>query len=172
MLKQLEQQPEDEDLSQTNEFANILSNEINNLWILMNHTTYAIGRRREQELNSLGITIEQHAILHVLAIEDGRSITDIADVRLRRHHSIFTLINRMEKLGLVKKSKMTRSKEYRIFITEKGKDIFRKTTMNTLEDTFSALSKDDQQKLSQYLKLLLMRSMSLQGFNYKLPFLL
>jgi DNA-binding MarR family transcriptional regulator len=150
----------------------ILTNELNNLWILLNHTAYAITRQREMELAKFGITIEKHAILHVLIIKDGRNINDIASVRLRKHHSIFTLINRMEKQGLVRKVKSPRSKEYKIFITDKGKEVYSKITMDSIEATFSALSPDDQQKLSQYLKLLLVRSLSLQGFDYKLPFLL
>lgn len=154
------------------EVEDILNNVHNNLWILMNHTNYAMARQRELELAQFGITIEKHAILHVLTVKDGRNISDIAAVRIRQHNSIFTLIIRMEKQGLVKKVKTPKSKEYRIFITEKGKEIYKKVTMDSLDATFAALSADDQQKLSQYLKLLLIRSLSLQGFDYKLPFLL
>ena len=138
----------------------------------MNHANYAMARQRELELAQLGITIEQHAILHVLTIKDGRDISDIAAVRIRQHNSIFTLIIRMEKHGLVRKIKSPKSKEYKIYITEKGKAIYQKITNNSLDATFSALSEDDKQKLSQYLKLLLIRSLSLQGFDYNLPFLL
>jgi DNA-binding MarR family transcriptional regulator len=159
-------------MNENDRINDLLTNEIGNLWILMNHTTYAIGRQREMELAQLGITNEKHAILRVLTIKDGQNITDIAAVRLRQHHSIFTLINRMEKQGLVKKTKSPKSKEYRIMITDKGKEMYQKVTRKSLEATFCALSADDQQKLSQYLKLLLIRSLSLQGFDYKLPFLL
>jgi DNA-binding MarR family transcriptional regulator len=78
----------------------------------------------------------------------------------------------MEKQGLVKKVKFPKSKEYRIFLTEKGKDMHQNVTMKSLDETFSALSEDDKHKLSQFLKLLLIRSLRLQGFDYKLPFLL
>jgi DNA-binding MarR family transcriptional regulator len=159
-------------LKKTTPVEDMLNNERNNLWILMNHTNYAMARQRELELAKFGITIEKHAILHVLTVKDGRNIADISAVRSRQHNSIFTLVIRMEKQGLVKKVKSPRSKEYRIFITEKGKDIYRQVTSDSLDATFSALSPDDQQKLSQYLKLLLIRSLSLQGFDYKLPFLL
>jgi len=155
-----------------NEFEEILNNEDNNLWILMNHTNYAMARQRESELAKFGITIEKHAILHVLIVKDGRDISDIAAVRIRQHNSIFTLIQRMEKQGLVRKEKSLKSKEYRIFITDKGKEVYRRVTSKSLEATFTALTADDKQKLSQYLKLLLIRSLSLQGFDYKLPFLL
>jgi DNA-binding MarR family transcriptional regulator len=159
-------------LSKSKSIDDILSDQHNTLWILMNHTSYALSRQRELELAKLGITIEKHAILHVLVIKDGRSISDIAAVRIRQHNSIFTLINRMEKQGLVKKVKSTRSKEYNIYITEKGKEMYLAVTSDSLDATFAALSEDDKQKLSQYLKLLLIRSLSLQGFDYKLPFLL
>jgi DNA-binding MarR family transcriptional regulator len=150
----------------------ILTNEINTLWILLNHTTNAISRQREAELSEYGISIEKHAILHALTIKDGQTIRDIAAVRLRRHHSIFTLIVRMEKQGLITKIKSPKSKEYKIYITEKGKEIYFKIPLNSLESIFTALSRDDQQKLSQYLKLLMIRSLTMQGFDYKLPFLL
>jgi DNA-binding MarR family transcriptional regulator len=160
------------ELKRAKRVEDILNDQTNNLWILMNHTNYSIARQRELELAQLGITVEKHAILHVLTIKDGRDISDIAAVRIRQHNSIFTLILRMEKQGLVKKIKSSKSKEYRIYITEKGKDIYQKATTDSLEATFSALSEDDKQKLSQYLKLLLIRSLSLQGFEYNLPFLL
>jgi DNA-binding MarR family transcriptional regulator len=154
------------------EVDGILTNELNNLWILMVHTTDAMRRQRETDMSKSGLTIEKHAILHVLMIKDGRDIAEIAAVRLRNHNSIFTLINRMEKQGLVKKEKYPKSKEYRIFITEKGKEMHQSTTLDSLDAIFSVLSSEDRQKLSQYLKLLLMRSLTLQGFDYKLPFLL
>jgi DNA-binding MarR family transcriptional regulator len=150
----------------------MLTNEINTLWILLNHTTNAISRQREAELSEYGISIEKHAILHALIIKDGQNIRDIAAVRLRRHHSIFTLIIRMEKQGLITKIKSSRSKEYKIYITEKGKELYFKIPSNSLESIFPALTRDDQQKLSQYLKLLMVRSLTMQGFDYKLPFLL
>jgi DNA-binding MarR family transcriptional regulator len=159
-------------LKRKKEVNDILNNENSNLWILMNHTTYAMGRQRGIELAPFGITRENLAILHVLVIRDGQSINDIAAVRLRQHNSIFTLIIRMEKQGLVKKVKSPKSKEYKIFLTEKGKDIHQRVTMKSLDATFSALSEDDKHKFSQFLKLLLVRSLRLQGFDYKLPFLL
>jgi DNA-binding MarR family transcriptional regulator len=159
-------------LERSRSFEDILKDEHLNLWILMNHTNYSMSRQRELEMAKFGITIEKHAILHVLLVKDGRNISDIAAVRIRQHHSIFTLIIRMEKQGLVRKVKSPRSKEYKIYITEKGKDLYRSVTMESVDATFAALSEDDQQKLSQYLKLLLIRSLSLQGFDYKLPFLL
>jgi DNA-binding MarR family transcriptional regulator len=159
-------------MNQNIDANNLLTNELNNLWILMVHTTDAMRRQRDTDLAKSGITIEKHAILHVLMIKDGRSIRDIAEVRLRNHNSIFTLINRMEKQGLVRKVKYSKIKEYRIFITDKGREMHQSTTLDSLESIFSALSAEDQQKLSQYLKLLLMRSLTLQGFDYKLPFIL
>ena len=150
----------------------LLTNPLHNLWILLSHTAYALGRQREIELAKIGMSIEKHAILHILMIQDGRNIADIAAVRLRQHNTIFLLINRMEKQKLVKKLKNAKSKEYRIFITAQGREVYRAATMKSLEATFSALSTEDQQKLSQSLKLLLMRSLSLQGFDYRLPFLL
>jgi DNA-binding MarR family transcriptional regulator len=150
----------------------LLTNPTHNLWILLSYTAYALSRQRELELKQVGISIEKHAILHILMIQDGRNIAGISAVRLRRHNTIFLLVNRMEKQGLVKKVKNPKSKEYRIYITDKGKKLYNAATMKSLDTTFSALSAEDQQKLSQSLKLLLMRSLSLQGFDYKLPFLL
>jgi DNA-binding MarR family transcriptional regulator len=159
-------------MNQNIEPDSILTNKLNNLWILMVHTTDAMRRKRELELAKQGISTEKHAILHALMIKDGSNIREIAEVRLRNHNTIFTLVNRMEKQGLVKKVKYPKSKEYRIFITDKGRELHYSTPLNSLENIFSALSAEDQQKLSQYLKLLLMRSLTLQGFDYKLPFLL
>ncbi|HSW59025.1 MAG TPA: MarR family winged helix-turn-helix transcriptional regulator, partial [Dehalococcoidales bacterium] len=144
--------------------------EISNLWILLNHTTSALSRHRETELNKFGVSIEQYAVLHSLTDKDGQDINSLAALRLRTHHAIFSLVKRMEKQGLVKTDKNSGSKGYIIFITDKGRNIYGEATIESLKDTFSVLCNDDLRKLSQYLKLLIIRSLSRQGFDYKFPF--
>ena len=143
-----------------------------NTWLLLDYTRFTISRLRDMELSKLGITPEQAAILKILYRHGNSTITQIADRWMRQHHSVSTLISRMVEQGLVQKIKHPKQKEIEICITEKGKNLHNKLTHHSIEAVLSALSQDDLQKLSQYLKLLFIRSRGLLGINGPPPFLL
>ena len=73
---------------------------------------------------------------------------------------------------MVKKIKHPGNRELEIEVTEKGEKLYHSIKIESLEAVFSSLSKDDIQKLSQYLKLLLIRACAISGDNYDFPFLL
>ena len=140
-------------------------------WLLLDHTKFSISRLRDIELSKLGVTPEQAAILQLLA--HGKStIANIEESWMRKPHSISALITRMTKQGLVQKKKYPKRKTIEISITEKGMNVHDKLTFESINMVFSALSQDDLQKLSQYLKLLYIRSRGLLGINGPSLFLL
>ena len=106
----------------------------------------------------------------MLLRKGGKStIKGLCDIWLREPNSVSTLISRMQKQGLVTKTKYPRRKEYQIEITEKGRKIQNQITHDSIDGVFSILSEADIHKLSQYLKLLLIRARSMLGYNDNYP---
>jgi DNA-binding MarR family transcriptional regulator len=99
------------------------------LWSIMNGTRFAISKVREIELARFGLSIEQSSILNILSDHGGQTtIKQIVDKTMRQPHSVYTLVNRMQKMGLIVKTKKTRDKEYQIAMTDEGKKLFANIT--------------------------------------------
>ncbi len=159
-------------LKQTEEIVEIPHVDAFNTWLILDYTRFTVARLRDIELTKLGITPEQAAILKILCRHGTSTITQIADRWMRQPQSVSTLISRMAKQGLVQKVKYPKRKVIEINVTEKGKRLHDKLTSDSINMVFSALSQDDLQKLSQYLKLLYIRSRGLLGITGPAPFLL
>lgn len=140
-------------------------------WFLLDQTKFLISRLRDIELSELGVTPEQAAILRILA-HGKATIASIEESWMRKPQSISALITRMTKQGLVRKKKYPKKKIIEISLTEKGMSVHDELTLKSLDMVFSALSQDDLQKFSQYLKLLYIRSRGLLGIKSPSPLLL
>jgi DNA-binding MarR family transcriptional regulator len=142
------------------------------LWVLLDHSRRALVRARELELSQFGITQEQAGVLHTL-LDNGGSLTnaEIADIMIRQSNSVTTLVTRMEKLGLVKKTKSANDVKIIVSITPKGRSIYEKVTTKSIHMAFSDLSIKDKQKLIKYFKHLTAKGRHLLGMDQKLPIL-
>jgi DNA-binding MarR family transcriptional regulator len=139
------------------------------LWRLLDHTRFMISRLREKELDKFGITPETTHILDILSHNSGsRTMNELVEITVRRHHSISTQVVRMVKQGLVKKIKSKNDlREYNIVITEKGEQLFQKITRDSITAVFSCLSEEDKKALDTRLKILLLQAYDLNGKEYK-----
>ena len=64
-------------------------------------------------------------------------MNEIVEITVRRHHSISTQIGRMVKQGLVKKIKSHADlRGYNIVITEKGQELFKRITRDSIKKCF------------------------------------
>ena len=70
---------------------------------------------------------------------------------------------------LVKRGLELKQKELEIEITKKGADLYKSITNKSIEDVFSALSPDEIQKLTDYLKKLFLKSIDLLDINTDVP---
>lgn len=133
------------------------------LWRFLDHTRYAISRVRELELARFGLTPEQAYVLDLLTDRGGSTtMNDIMDMTLRQHHTISTLVARMAKHGLVKKTRSpSDGRKYKIEITKNGRELFQRVTRESIVEAFSALSKEEKRELSALLKRLLTRAYEL-----------
>jgi MarR family transcriptional regulator, organic hydroperoxide resistance regulator len=114
------------------------------LFMYFSRVRYLAYRVRERELQRYGITPEQVGILFVVRASDGKlAPADIARMFLLQRHTISSMVERMEKKGLIKKNQDTNNKNrIRLSITEKGEENYQLSTrrgpihriMSSLED--------------------------------------
>jgi DNA-binding MarR family transcriptional regulator len=131
-----------------------------------------ISKEREIELARYGITAEQSHVLHHLHNNGGSStLKEIANSSFVNHNAASMIVRRMEKLGIVTRSKQPNSKQFCVSITEKGAEIFRKMPINSIEMTFSSLSPEEEGIFLICLNKLEARTRELLGMNYKPLFL-
>jgi DNA-binding MarR family transcriptional regulator len=123
------------------------------LWVLIAQTRDAILRAREQEYARYGITNERRAVLTIIQNCGGRAApVDIARDLFRELHSVTEMLIRMEKDGLVTRHKATGKSKIEVSLTEKGRDVFAQSFHNETDTKiFSALTKKQRERLSQYL---------------------
>ena len=123
------------------------------LWVLIAQTRDAILRAREMEYARYGITNERRAVLAIIQNSGGRATpVDIARDLFRELHSVTEMLVRMEKDGLVTRHKGTGRSKIEVSLTEKGLDVFDQSFHNETDTKiFSALTKKQRERLSQYL---------------------
>lgn len=142
------------------------------LWALLDQVGFAVSRLRELELARFGLTVPQASILHAVVSHGGKiTLQELEGKRMRQYHTIFVIINRMIKLGLIVQEKSNQDKKYRIVMTEKGQELVDSLTYDSLEMTFSVLTDKDKQQMAVILEKILERARYLLGVPNISPFL-
>jgi DNA-binding MarR family transcriptional regulator len=142
------------------------------IWVLIDNTHFAIARSRLLELAQFQLTKEQAQVLYVLRLFGGATnMTQIAAFTMRQRHSVSTLVDRMEKAGLVKKVKVPNKKGYKVTITKKGDERYQNATAKSIEMLFSSLSSEEKERFTGYLTQLLNKAREMLGLNHNPPFL-
>jgi DNA-binding MarR family transcriptional regulator len=99
------------------------------LYLLFSKAQYLTWRAREKELQRYRITPEQAQLYFAIkAMNDEPTVADLSRVALRKPHSISALVTRMEKKGLIDKTKdPKKNNQVRVALTEKGEKAYEKT---------------------------------------------
>jgi DNA-binding MarR family transcriptional regulator len=143
-----------------------------NLWVLLDQTRDVISKARELELDHYKLSRVQVAVLFILLMENrGMTIGEICNLNVREPNSVLSLVNRMEKIGLVKKVRNAGDDKIRIVITEKGQKSYTSASRLSIEMIFSALTDEEKQQLNSSLRKLRSKARELLGIDYKPPFL-
>jgi DNA-binding MarR family transcriptional regulator len=97
------------------------------LFQLLRYTADAIHRAREYELKKYNLTPEQAgALVCILSLGNNATQAELSRWLFRLPNSVTILINRMEKLGLVKKRPDKKRKNImRLSLTKKGLETYR-----------------------------------------------
>lgn len=125
------------------------------LWVLLRQARDAVFKVRENELRQYGIsTIEAATLYAIQSIGDKATPAEISRWVFREHHTVSALLSRMQKKGLVTKTKDTSRKNiWRVSLTKKGKNAYRQSIKReSIHTALSPLSAKDRQRLESYLR--------------------
>jgi len=125
------------------------------LCVLLHQTRDAINRARNKELCRFGISTIQAAVLFIIkAIGEQATPAEISRWLLQEPHSVSGLLSRMEKEGLLKKTKgLDRKNMWRVCLTEKGQNAYRQSIKReSIHTAMSPLSANEHQQFESYLR--------------------
>jgi len=144
-----------------------------NLYILLDQTDSIVINAVELELRHLRITQPQVRILTMLSREDSPvTLEELSNWTLKEFNSVSTLINRMEKNGLVKKIKKDGELKTYILLTDRGSILYhQKVTERSIHLIFEKLSSAEKKRLEALLKKVRETTRDLLGLDFKPPFL-
>lgn len=149
-----------------NKGKNLITSEDIELTIKLERARSIISRMMELELARHGLTPEQAAILDALESNGGITTNvELANIIIRHYHSVVSIVNRMEKSGLVKKSTVKGQKKFLVTMTEKGETIYRSMPRNAISVFFSALSVEDKSQLDLILQKLISKGRDTLGLD-------
>ena len=125
------------------------------LWALLSQASNALGRVADSELSQVGISMMQAAVL--VFVKNSKEPVIPAHISrwlFREPHTVSQLLMRMEKQGLVKRTKdLDRKNQVRITLTEKGEKAFQKQSeMRGIGRILSTLTPEECNKLGASLK--------------------
>jgi DNA-binding MarR family transcriptional regulator len=150
------------------------ANQYYELWMLLQQANNTICEARENELRGYGITAMQAAVLSIVeAIGDEVTPAQISRWILRKPHSVSGILQRMEKAGLVKKTKdLSRRNSVRVTMTDKGRQALSQSMKkDSFQRIFSSLSDDERQQLTAQLRTVRNKGLKEIGMDpRKMPF--
>lgn len=100
------------------------------IWTLIRNLSHLMGKARDRELSQYGITVTQSGVLYMVkALGDRANPSNIARVLFREPTTVSNTLIRMEKEGLIKRSKDPKRKSrVRISLTKEGERAYRNST--------------------------------------------
>ena len=138
-------------------------------WILCRQTYNLVYKCEDAVFAKAGLTTQKHAVLAAVNyIDDPVTVTEVAHWLDRNPNGISTLVDRMEKDGLVKRARDLRDRRaVRLVMTRKGNDIFKQATISgweLVQEILSCLSDEDIRTLNS-----LLDRMREKAFEYHSP---
>lgn len=153
--------------------ASYSTDELYNLWTMLEQVHSGITLARDRELEQHGLsTIKSSALFIVQSIGNEATPAEISRWILRRPHSVSGLLDRMEKDGLIKKAKNLHKKNLvRVTITPKGrKGLEISAKRKTINQILNALTAEERKQLYTYLDKLRNKALKVAGITHKPPF--
>jgi DNA-binding MarR family transcriptional regulator len=127
------------------------------LFQLLRYTADAIHRAREHELKKYNLTPEQAgALVCILSLGNNATQAELSRWLFRLPNSVTILINRMEKLGLVKRKPDKKRKNIiRLSLTKKGYEAYEHSIeFNAFQPIIDVLTPASRQQLWTTLQLI------------------
>jgi len=126
-------------------------------WLLLHQATNLIVRAEDAVFSKADLTSQQHAVLLAIKYIEGPVTPSVIAHWLDRNtNTITTLVDRMEKDGLVERVRDLRDRRsIRLVMTDKSKQILDKATMvgwRLIEDILGSLSEEELRELIRLLE--------------------
>ena len=126
-------------------------------WLLCHQCYNLIFKCEDAVFAEVGLTTQQHMVLLAIKyVNDPVTVSEVAHWLDRNPNGISTLVDRMEKDGLVKRSRDLRDRRsVRLSMTNKGKEILEQATMSgweLVQEILSDLSDQDLRTLNSLLE--------------------
>ena len=128
--------------------------EMFSLWALLHDVGSLLLDARNVELQPYGLSMMRVALLHVVkTMGEDATPTEISRWVLRKPHSVLSMLDTLERMGLLKKTKDTKRKNLvRIKLTEKGEKAYEQSKKRTLiYRIMSSLSEEKCEQLRVHL---------------------
>ena len=123
-------------------------------WVL-GQAAHAMVRAREDELRKAGITSIQAAILYIAKVlKEPVTTAILSRWLLRERHTIWAVLDRMERQGLVKKVRdLPRKDVVRVILTDKGEKAHaRASEGKAIRNIVSCLSPEERDIIRAYVE--------------------
>jgi DNA-binding MarR family transcriptional regulator len=144
-----------------------------NLYILLDQTDNIVTNAVELELRQVQMNQPQVRVLTMLSrLDRPVTLDELANWTFKEFNSVSTLINRMEKKGLVKKIKKEGDLKTYVILTEKGSDLYhRRVTERSIHSIFEKLTPEEKDQFESILKKVSNTTRDLLGMDFKPSFL-
>jgi len=143
-----------------------------NLFVLFDQTRDILIHAVELELKQSRMNYPQARILFMLTrAQNGMTQVEMSKWLGRNLNSVSTLINKMVKKGLVRKTRNRQDGKIYVVATDKGIEYWNEVPERALQLAFSAVSEDEREQLRDILRKLRAEVRNLLGLDYKPPFM-
>jgi DNA-binding MarR family transcriptional regulator len=144
-----------------------------NLAIRFDQTNALLATAIELELKHFKTNQTQVRVLTMLSRENRPvTIDELANWCLKSFNSVSTLINRMEKKGLIKKIKMDGDLKTYVILADKGSILYHlQVTENSIRVILSKLSGEEKKNFETVLKKINENTRDVLGLDFKPSFL-
>jgi len=143
------------------------------LFVLLRQVGKIVEKAREKELQKKGISLAEHAVLFITqSIGYNTTPAEISRWMIRQRNSISTLLNRMEKKGLIKLTRdLDKKNLIRVSITKKGQKAYEiSTEMESIHSILSVLPNDLHPQMIVWLKKFRDQAIKELGLDYQVMF--
>ena len=128
-----------------------------NTWLLIHQTFDMILKVEEREFAKIGLTPQYNGVLMALKHKKGNvTIKDIANWVDKNSNTISTLIDRMQRDGLVERQENKRDRrEVLVILTDKGRELTKKADAlgwQIIDDVLGGVPEEDLRQLNTQLE--------------------
>ena len=143
------------------------------LWVLLHQTRDAIQKTADKELRRFGLSpMEAALIFAVHSIGERATPAEISRWLFRESHSVSGLLDRMQKKGLVRRSKdLDKKNLVRVSLTDKARQFYNAyAEMKAIDTVLSCLSEEERDCLGASLEKLRDKALDVLGVERAIPF--